>query len=92
MMETDAERPSRAELDQWLLENCGRGLPYEKATDLHTALHGLAYVLRQIEGTHKYTVNIGQCGPATTALRWALDYIARNELGSTPTKDTPNGR
>lgn len=74
--------PSREEMNAWLTANCGCGLPYEKATDLNSALHGVSYVLRQIESTSKYTVHIGQCGPATTGLRWLLDYVARHELAA----------
>lgn len=73
----------RATLDAWLEANCGVGVPYDDATDEAGMLHGLAYVLRQIEGTNKYMVNIGQTNSATTALRMALDHFARRALAST---------
>lgn len=69
-----------SEVHQWLTDNCGRGLPYVNATDLATALHGTAYVLGQIERTTKYMVNIGQSGPASSGLRYLLEYVARNEI------------
>ena len=69
--------PTRQELDEWLVHNCAAGIPYGDATDMSGALHGLAYVLRQIEGTSSYKVHIGQCNSATSSLRWALDFIAR---------------
>lgn len=68
---------SREEIDAWLEANCGKGLPFKEATDQASMLHGLAYVLRQIESTNKYMVNIGQTGPAVSALRMALDHFAR---------------
>lgn len=68
--------PSREQLDAWLEANCGRGVPFDKATNLQTALHGLSYILRQIESTNTYRPFIGQCGPATSSLRWALDHFA----------------
>jgi hypothetical protein len=71
---------SRDELNAWLTDNCGRGLPFGEATDLPSALHGLAYVLRQIECSKTYKVNIGQCVSATTAIRWVLDYFAAQAL------------
>ena len=74
------DHPSRGEVGDWLVANCGRGLPYVDGTDLPTALHGVAYVLRQIEGTASYKVNIGQCGPAASSLRWMLEYVARHEM------------
>jgi len=72
--------PTREEIDAWLEANCGRGLPYADATDEPTMLHGLAYILRQIEGTNSYKVLIGQSGPATTALRMALDHFAADAI------------
>lgn len=68
--------PTREEIDAWLKANCGVGIPFKDATDNASMLHGLAYILRQIEGTNKYMVNIGQTGPATSALRMALDRFA----------------
>jgi len=68
--------PAREELSAWLTANCGIGIPYGPATDEASMLHGLAYVLRQIEGTNKYDVRIGQTNSATTALRMALDHFA----------------
>lgn len=72
--------PSREAIEDWLVENCGRGLPYVTATDLPTALHGLAYTLRQIELSRTYRPHIGQQGPAASAIRWALEYIAAREM------------
>lgn len=74
----------RAEIDAWLTENCGKGIPYADAVDLKTALHGLAYILRQVESTNSYKVFIGQCGPAMTALRWTLDHLARQAIEPVP--------
>ncbi len=72
--------PTREDIDAWLKANCGVGIPFKDATDNASMLHGLAYILRQIEGTNKYTVNIGQTGPATSALRMALDRFAVDAL------------
>lgn len=72
-----------AELDEihvWLTENCGRGLPHGPKTDLAGALHGLSYVLRQIEGTNSYKVHIGQCESAATAIRWTLYHFAAQAI------------
>ncbi len=68
------------EIHAWLTENCGRGLPYDDATDLPSALHGLSYLLRQIEGTNSYKVHIGQAGPAASAIRWALYHFAQQAI------------
>ncbi len=76
----NAQEPTKEQIHEWLVENCGRGLPYAEASDLPTALHGLSYVLRQIEGTSKYMVNIGQAGPASTSIRWILEHIAKDAL------------
>jgi len=70
-------------IDAWLAQNCGTGLPYGEATDDAGMLHGLAYVLRQIEGTASYKVHIGQCNSATSAIRRALEHFARIELAKT---------
>jgi hypothetical protein len=78
-VDVDAE-PSRDAIDAWLSTHCGAGIPFKDARDEASMLHGLAYVLRQIEGTNKYTVNIGQTGPATSALRMALDHFAIRAL------------
>lgn len=72
----DGVEPTRDVIDNWLEANCGNGVPFAEATDQKTMLHGLAYILRQIEGTNRYMVNIGQTGPATSALRMALDHFA----------------
>lgn len=72
--------PTRAEIDAYLQEACGKGIPYAEATDHASMMHGLAYILRQIEGTSSYKVNIGQTGPATSSLRMALDHFARAAL------------
>lgn len=80
---TNTETPIEVTRDAclvWLQNNCGAGLPYGEATGLKDALHGTAYVLRQIESSPRYEVNIGQCVSATTSLRWLLEYVARNEL------------
>lgn len=79
-MSDDWRKEHHEQMTDWLVENCGRGLPYEKATDLPSALHGLAYVLRQIEGTNSYNVHIGQSGPAASAIRWALYHFAEQAL------------
>lgn len=77
---------SRVQLDAWLSENCGSGIPHGEATNEASMLHGLAYVLRQIESTDSYRPNIGQTNSATSALRMALDHFAaaailkRNEV------------
>lgn len=74
------EKTERETIDQWLTANCGKGLPHEDAHDLPTALHGLAYLLRQIESASTYKVFIGQVGPATSSLRWVLDYLAADAI------------
>lgn len=76
---TDVPATQQA-IDTWLSEHCGRGLPYENAHNLETALHGAAYTLGQIRGTDKYSVNIGQTGPASSGILWLLEYVARNEI------------
>lgn len=87
----------REQIDVWLEQNCGVGLPHEHANDLSTALHGLAYVLRQIESASTYKVFIGQTGPATSSIRWALDYFAAKAIEEQkrpdhlPTERTDNG-
>jgi hypothetical protein len=63
-------------IDAWLSANCGTGVPYREATNLKTMLHGLAYVLRQIESSKTYKVSIGQVGSVTSALRMALSHFA----------------
>lgn len=77
----------REAIDAWLRANCGNGLPYGEAYDQASMLHGLAYVLRQIESTDSYKVNIGQCTSATSALRMALDHFAAAALRSIPPDD-----
>lgn len=72
--------PSREDIDAWLKDNCGVGIPFKDATDSASMLHGLAYILRQIESTNKYMVYIGQTGPATSALLMALDRFAVEAL------------
>lgn len=72
----------REAIDAWLEANCGAGIPFAEATDRTSMLHGLAYVLRQIESTSSYKVHIGQCGPATSALRMALDFFAQAALAN----------
>lgn len=74
--------PTREEIDEWLTDNCGKGLPHGEATDEASMLHGLSYVLRQIEGTNSYRPHIGQCTSATTALRMALDHFAIHAIRS----------
>lgn len=81
-LSTDAEPVDRQSIDAWLEKNCGVGIPYQNATDTASMLHGLAYVLRQIESTNRYMVNIGQTGPATSALRMALDHFALSALSA----------
>ena len=76
----NSEGLTREELDTWLRANCGSDIPFGDATDDKSMLHGLAYVLRQIERTDKYTVNIGQKSSATTALRMALDHFASQAI------------
>lgn len=76
--------PTREELDAWLEANCGNGMPHGEATDTSSMLHGLAYILRQIEGTDRYMVNIGQTTSATSALRLALDRFAVEALSGIP--------
>lgn len=71
---------SRDELDVWLSENCGTGLPHGEAIDERSMLHGLAYVLRQIESTNSYRPHIGQCTAAKSALRLALDHFAASAI------------
>jgi len=81
-------------IDAWLSANCGTGLPYVEATDDASMLHGLAYVLRQIEGNTSYKVHIGQSGPAASAIRRALEQHARAAIARTAlskAKDTPHG-
>lgn len=68
-------------VEKWLEENCGRGIPHGEATDTASMLHGLAYILRQIEATDTYRPNIGQTVSATSALRMALRHFARAALG-----------
>jgi len=75
----DAEY-TREEIDAWLASHCGIGLPYKEALDEASMLHGLAYVLRQIGCAPGYKVNIGQIGPALTALQLALDHFAITAL------------
>jgi hypothetical protein len=81
---SETHEPTREELDNWLEANCGNGLPYGEATDQASMLHGLAYVLRQIEGTNRYMVNIGQTSSATSAIRMALDRFAAEAIKSAP--------
>lgn len=78
------EEVTREQMDAWLEANCGAGLPYAEATDDAGMLHGLAYVLRQIESSSTYRPHIGQCTPATSALRMALDHFARAALTRSP--------
>lgn len=68
------------EIDNWLVENCGRGIPFENATDEQTMLHGLAYLLRQLSACPGYKPNVGQIGPATTAVNMALRTFARQAI------------
>lgn len=75
-----AIEPSRGEMDAWLTANCGQGLPHGEANDVPSMLHGLAYILQQIEGTSTYRPHIGQTTAATSALRMALDHFARATL------------
>lgn len=80
---TNKETPdevTQGDISEWLVTNCGKGLPYREAIDLNSALHGAAYVLRQIEHSPRYEVNIGQHTSAATGIRWLLEYVARNEL------------
>ena len=72
--------PTRDQIDAWLEANCGKGIPYGDATDQASMLHGLAYVLRQIESTDSYRPFIGQCNSATSSLRMALDHFAVTAL------------
>lgn len=72
--------PTRKQIDAWLERNCGTGIPFEEASDTKTMLHGLAYILRQIESTDRYMVSIGQTTPATSSLRMALDNFAIDAL------------
>lgn len=74
---------TREDMDAWLQANCGVGIPFREATDESSMMHGLAYILRQIESTRSYSVHIGQCGPATSALRMALDHFARAASAAT---------
>lgn len=78
---------TRTEIDAYLEEACGKGIPYVEATDQASMMHGLAYILRQIEGTNSYKVNIGQTGPATSALRMALTRFAEQALTANETTD-----
>lgn len=72
----------REQLDAWLAENCGAGLPHGEATDESGMLHALAYILRQIEGTNSYYAHIGQTNSATSGLRMALDHFATEALAA----------
>lgn len=67
---------TREQIDSWLTENCGKGLPHGDAHDEKTMLHGLSYVLRQIENEVTYRPRIGQTNSATSSLRMALDKFA----------------
>lgn len=78
----EVELPTEEQLGDWLVENCGKGIPHGEARDRAGMLHGLAYVLRQIEGTNSYTVHIGQCNSATSAIRMALNHFAREALAT----------
>lgn len=71
---------SREQIDEWLEANCGKGIPYGEAQDFSSMLHGLAYTLRQIEGTTSYRPHIGQSISAASALRMALDHFATEAL------------
>jgi hypothetical protein len=77
---SDPFEPSREQLDAWLTENCGIGLPHGEAETFEQMLHGLAYVHRQIACSRTYKVHIGQCVSAESALRMALDHFARQAL------------
>ena len=75
--------PSREEMDAWLTVNCGSGVPFFGEAKTQTdALHGLAYVQRQILATNTYRPLIGQSNAAASALQWALDHFAREALGA----------
>lgn len=77
------ENDERERIDSWLTEHCGKGTPmFKEATTRDEALHGLAYILRQIEGTNSYRVNIGQTNEARSAIRWMLDHIAKEALAN----------
>lgn len=75
---------TRDELDHWLRENCGTDIPHGEAVDMKSMLHGLAYILRQIEGTSTYRPHIGQVTSATSSLRMALDHFATKALSEAP--------
>lgn len=84
------EKVKREDLDEWLTKNCGNGLPFfGEASSEEQMLHGLAYVLRQIEGTNRYMVHIGQTTAATSSLRMALDHFAM--LALTAKQEASNG-
>lgn len=83
--------PTLEQMQDWLVANCGKGLPYGEAKDRAGMLHGLAYVLRQIEGTNSYKVNIGQCNSATSAIRMALEHFAREALTAPPARTYAEG-
>jgi hypothetical protein len=87
MVETERKVPSRDEIDSWLEKHCGKGIPYGEASDDASMLHGLAYVLRRIESTDRYMVNIGQKSSAESALRMALDHFAVAALGDGPASE-----
>lgn len=77
--------PARDELDAWLTEHCGRGLPhFDTVETLDQALHGLAYVLHRINSTDTYRPFIGQGTSAQAALQWTLDHFAREALRGVP--------
>lgn len=80
MTEKLTKAATRQQMDEWLAANCGTGLPMGEATDEASMLHGLSYVLRQIEGTDSYRPHIGQVVAARSAIRMALDHFARAAL------------
>lgn len=80
----DMQQPvviSREAMNAYLTDACGKGVPhFEQAETLEQALHGLAYIQRQILSTNTYRPHIGQCNAAVSSLQWALDYFARDHL------------
>jgi hypothetical protein len=83
--------PTLEQVEDWLVANCGKGVPHGVAKDRAGMLHGLAYVLRQIESTNSYKVHIGQCTEATSALRMALEHFARQALTTPPARSYADG-
>jgi hypothetical protein len=55
---------------------------FDEVQSLPEALHGLAYIQRQILSTNSYKVHIGQCTAAVSSIQWMLDYFAKVAIAS----------